>query len=516
MDSDTSNARLAPERPVEEVSRARHIGSSLLWSQMGRVADIALGLVFSILVVRVLGPQEYAVYAVVWAVASVAALIASLGYGEALTRYVPTLRAHSEPDASALTRRLLGERVLISLLIAVALWMALVPLVALTRTPALYQLIGFVSAIVVTQGVLELFVAYYTATLRMRDYAAVRIVGQTISLGLALVLFLGVGNHVWVPLAAMLVGSVVSGVFYLWGAPQILTARAGAADLSAARRFGGYVWLTNLATWGLTSQVDVLLLAALLSDSTQISYYNVAMLLLGRLYAVLTGWTTVLMPATVDAYARAGNAGLARSFDMYMKVNLIMLLPPFVFVVGWASLLVTTLFGEAFAPATTLVIALAIFNLASIIAGANVCHPLLYVANRQRVLFWLRLIAGVLNIALDIVLIPPLGAAGAVLATSVSNLSTHLIEFVMLRRWVGAPYPVWFAVKLLGVSLLAILPAFILPDVGWIVLAIGGVLFAVIFFGVLGRVGLFSPQEYAIVSEVAPRLRTVLNWFVAA
>lgn len=504
--------------PVDtgEVSHARRIGGSLVWGQIGRVLEIGLGLLFSVLVVRFLGPQDYAVYAVVWSIVNVAALSVSLGYSEILTRYLPAPNLSDGGAAAALVRRLLQERVLVSLVIALGIWAGAQPLADWTHTPALQQLIGLTLALVVAQGLWELLIAYYTALLRMRDHAVVRMIGQIIGLGLALGLFVRVGAKVWVPLVAQLVSYLVSSALYVLGARHALALSGRASVPSAARRFGGYVWLTNLATFGLANQIDVLLIAALISDSTQISFYNVAALVLSRLYALLMGWSAIVMPAAAEAHSRDGARGMAQSFSLYMKVNLAVILPPLSFVIAWGEPLITAFFGEAFAPSSIFLRIFAAFGLVSALLGANICHPLLYVADRQRALLWLRLTAGALNIVLDVLLIPALGAAGAVIGTSVSNLVTHLIEFVIARRVIGGAYPAVVAIKVLSASLLAILPALFLPGTGWISLIIGGFLFGMIFFVIIRRMRLISPGDYATLENAVPRLRPVLRWFSTA
>ena len=504
----------AQDRP--NTSQAQRMGGSLVWSQIGRMLDVGLGLAFAVLVVRALGPQDYAVYAVAWGIIGVAVLVASLGYSETLTRYLSIFTLCSAATAATFVRRLLAERTFIGLLIALAVWVGVGPISAWTHTPALYQVIGLVVLLIVTQSVWDLLVAYYNASLRMRDHTAVRTVGQVSSLLVALSLFTVWGIQIWVPFVAVLTSYLVSIILYLLGVRETLTSPGNPIGVRDARRFGGYVWLTNMATFGLVSQIDILLIAVLLQESSQVSFYNVAVLLLSRLYSVLTGWTASLMPSAAEAHTLRGDAGLARSFDLYMKVNLAVLVPPFIFVAAFAHSMIVTFFGEAFAPAGSLLWIYALFSLASTFAGANVCHPILYVANRQRTLLGLRITAGALNIALDVLLIPLLGAAGAVIATSVSNLTTHTVELALLRRATQASYPVAVAAKFLGASLLATIPAMFLSNAGWISLTSGALMFGVIFAIVIWRMHPLAMSDYAALTTALPGLRPVLRWFATA
>lgn len=501
--------------PIQESGHVRQIGENLLWSQVGRVLDIGLGLVFSIIVIRSLGPQQYAIYVVAWSIANVATLIASLGYSETLTRYLPEINVKDHGTAAAFARQLLWDRVWLCLIVATVVWLASAPLANWMHSPGLDHLIGLIIGLIIAQGAWDIFVAYYAATLRMRDHAAIRIAGQVTSLGVMLVLFGSRGIDISFPLLAQLAGYLVSCILYFFGARRTLGLPGKPVMLSKARRFGLYVWLTNLATLGLTSQIDVLLITMLITDSTQVSFYNVAAVLLTRLYTVLTGWTAILMPALAGAHSRDGVNGLARSFNLFMKVNLAVLLPSLIFTIAWSGPLITVFFGEAFTSSAALLAIFALFNLASVLAGANVCHPLLYVADRQSTLLWLRIGAGILNILLDVLLIPAMGAAGAVVGTGLSNLLTHLIEFGLCRRLTGGIYPFAVAAKLFGASVLAILPIFFFSTSGWGGLVAGGLMFGVIFSVAIWFLRPLSHGDYAILENALPRLRPVLRWLSA-
>ncbi len=495
-----------------EPSRAQRIGASLFWSQAARVLDIALGLLLAIVIVRTLGPEIYSVYAIAWAIAGVGILFSALGYSEALTRYIPLYQREKPSSALALTRRLGVERIALGVVLAGTLWLLSEPISTLLRMPALSTLGGWIAALVISQSLLDPLIAYFTATLRMRDYAVVRTLAQSLSLVCVGALFLTLGAQAWIPLFATVLASLLSVGIYLSRIPTALDWVSIKSSLGDPRRFGIYVWLTNLATFGLTSQINVLLIAALLTDNTQIGFFNLAVLLLGRLYSVLTGWTAAVIPVAADAYARNAKSGLVHNFDAFMKLNMAMVLPAFIFVAAYAKPLIVFLFGDAFEPASNLLIVLAFFNLVSTLTGANICNPLLYVANQQRTLLGLRLGAGGLNIVLNLFLISLLGALGAVIGTGVSNLLTHLVELTLLRRHVEFHYPAVTAFKLLLACSLAAMPVFMLGEAGLATLLIGSMLFAVVFVIVVRHLHLLSDDDRVLLMQALPPLQPVLKW----
>jgi len=73
--------------------------------------------------------------------------------------------------------------------------------------------------------------------------------------------------------------------------------------------------------------------------------------------------------------------------------------------------------------------------------------------NRERVLVKARVIFGVVNFVLDVLLIPWLGALGAAIATSLATNGGVAYEWVVMHRELRPKYPWMFLVKVLAASL---------------------------------------------------------------
>jgi O-antigen/teichoic acid export membrane protein len=311
----------------------------------------------------------------------------------------------------------------------------------------------------------------------------------------------------------MLGSYLASSLLYLWGIRHTFWQPGASTAVGAARRFGLYVWLTNLATFGLATHVDVLLLAMLLADNTAVSFYNAAALLLLRLQTVLIGWSAVLMPAAAEVRSQAGTAGLARHFSRYLTINLVAVTPALIFTAAWARPITLVFLETDYAPAAFLLALLALFAVASSLVGAHVCYPVLYVLDKQRTILALRTFAGVLNVVLNLLLIPSLGAAGAIIATGSSNLFSHAVEFLLVVRLIRPRYPAAAAVKVTVAALMGVAPIVFLPAPTWPNLIVGGILFALIFGLVVWRLRLLSPEDWSLLLTAVPRLRSFLAWF---
>ncbi|MBI1299374.1 oligosaccharide flippase family protein [bacterium] len=508
---DDGAAKGAVETPHEQRTQAQRVGGGAVWGQAGRVFENGLSLLFSVLVVRVLGPERYGIYAVGLSVVGVALLMVSLGYNETLARYLPTYRARFPGQAPTFVKRLLRNRLLVGLVVAFTIWLLRDQIAVWTATDALVPLVWLLAILLLGQNLWDFFSAYFAADLRIRNFALVRALGQISGVSLAAGLFVGFGPQIWVPVAGLIANYTVGIAAFVWSVRTDLLARDVPVDLATVYSFSRYVWVTNLATFGLANQVDILLIASLMTNATQVAFYGVAATLLGRLYTLLSGWTVVVMPAATERLENEGFAGLARSFAVYMKVNLLLMVAPFVLTAALAQPIVVALFNPSYLPAASLLATYALLSTVSVLVGANICYPFLYVTNRQKLLLGLRIGAGVLNVILNLALIPRYGAVGAIWATGLSNLTAHIVEFVILVRLIGGTYPTRVAVKIMGAACLAAFPVAFLPGTNWLALLAGCALFLILFLGLLRWWRPLSLAEIDLIVNLVPRLRPVLR-----
>jgi peptidoglycan biosynthesis protein MviN/MurJ (putative lipid II flippase) len=112
----------------------------------------------------------------------------------------------------------------------------------------------------------------------------------------------------------------------------------------------------------------------------------------------------------------------------------------------------------------------------------------------------------VLNILLDVLLIPPLGALGAIIGTSVSSFVSYLLEFIGAQRLSGAVWPLAVATRLLLVGAAASLPGLLWPPPDWPGLIAQAGLFGLIYLGGLRLTGLLAPDDFDLLTSIAPRL----------
>jgi len=131
----------------------------------------------------------------------------------------------------------------------------------------------------------------------------------------------------------------------------------------------------------------------------------------------------------------------------------------------------------------------------------------------QKQVMYATIFSGIVNLLLDLVLIPFWGAWGAVLATGFSSLAVSLYLLYIASQRVTLRYPWRFMLKMIA-SLLAgwLVSSFIIQADLW-KLMLGGFIFFGIFLWLLHLWGLFEEEERRLMERTSPWLARVIKYF---
>ena len=481
---------------------------------MARLAEVGFTLVLTLIFVRALGPQLYGEYAFIVSAASLGAIILSFGQSETLGRFVADFVAKgATPQLRYLMRVFVAVRLsgLAVGSLALALWHQ--QLAAALNLPLLADYWLPVAALLAGQVVIELATSYAYARLRSRSVAVARTAGQV----LAIVLFAALALSGWRdPVSATL--AVVASyllttlILLLGGMAKLLIQGQGAPfNLRPVVSFSLGAWGANIFTMGLAGQIDVLLLSGFGKGATEIALYSVATLVFVKLGVLLSGWSSTAVPSFAETLARNGLEEVKALFGVYVRVHLLLAMLVYPPVALLSSQIVTYAFGAGYAGAADLMALYGGFWIASSFLFSGISLALLFALNCQREALIVRVIAGMLNILLDVLLIPPLGALGAIIATGTANALASLGDFVVAARRLHGVYPWGFALRIGAAALAAAAPALLLQPGNLVAVAFVLVLYYLVFMVIV-----FASKPFGVLdAEQVERLIPRSAWLVA-
>ena len=517
---------LARERVISQ-ALLRRAPTSYAWNQAYFLWYLAMNFVLSVVIARHLSQRDYGIYTVLLTILTTLLFVFALGLEDVATVFLPRMLSRGGTGlAGALVRRLLLGRLQV-LLVVGTLFVLLVPtgLALLTRVGVPIDLAVLngpfgirirtilMAAYLVGNGLVSLESALFASVLRSRVTLIVGGCAQTFNVVLAVVV-LALGGGIDGLLAVLAVVAWVTALAYLIPLSGLLLARRH-HTMTEGRDITKLMisaWLTNVTNGALGKQSDILLMGAFAVSYVAIGNYNLAYQLANILGVLLISGLGGVGQATMSAALNAGGRErLASVWRTIMMLQVFLTVPILAIAIFRADTIITTLYGTRYSGAIVL---LQVFLGATIIGrlvGGGVHQNALYVLGRQRLVLLICWLGLVVNITLDILLIPRFGPYGALAATSVTQIMVGGAQHVLVRRFLPVHYPLAFAIRMLGASVLATVCLVWWSPHTLVGLAVSSVGFIVILLIALFALGTSETPDIQSILELRPDVHARLT-----
>jgi O-antigen/teichoic acid export membrane protein len=428
----------------------RRAASDIAIQVVGRVFNLGLGVAVTLLVVRVLGDRGFGEWSTVLAIVQIAGYTADFGLGQVAVRHVA-----ANPDSEA---RWLGALVVLRIALGVPVFgVAFIVLAVIATTNAMLV----ASAIVVAMGVITTPIAL-SSVFELRTRNGVSVAASTIQsvlwTGGAAVLYAASGAGLVAVAVLFAATTVLAEVWLLYAAlrevrPKL---RGVVPEMREILRVGVPIGVAGLLVTAY-AKIDQVLVFQIAGERAA-GLYGAAYRFLDQAQFLPSSVMTTLFPLMARAYT-ADRRRLERLLQVAIEVLALGSLPVLAFMIAAGHQVMGTVFGAQFAPAgTALAILMGSFV---IISFGYVAGNLIIVLDEQRTFLRYAVAGLVVNVGLNLALIPHYGyvaAAWATLATDavVTGLTLLLVsrrlEFVpaagRLLRALGAAVAVGVGVGL--------------------------------------------------------------------
>jgi O-antigen/teichoic acid export membrane protein len=477
--------------------------SGFVWNHAGKLLDYGTQYLFSIVVVRHLSVNENATYAVLATTLQVALVASALGLEELVNRFVPQLSGAGRLGSVLyLFRRAFGVRVTAAIVVAGAMvWAAPLLAEALRLSPESVDLLRWLGLLLVARAVINFWTSALLGRLRAQRATLTALVGRAVELA-SLVWFFSLGLRLAGVLLALGVGAAAVGLLYIPVMRGELLGASERVDLKAPARFAAAVWGNLWVGLLLGRQLDVVLLTRLARVPGAVAHYDVARTLYGALSgAIGLGFAGI----SLSVFAEIMSHSPERSGNTYMSLVKLLAVPVvgvFIFAAASADTVVPLLYSERYAASVRPFRIFAGGIILGALFGGGLNTDVLLAGGKAAFLTGMGLMGGLLNLILDLVLIPWGGATGAALASTLAGTASVALISWLVRRQHLLRFP-W---RLWGSTLLAF--GFgALPVLAWPPKSVVG-LFSCLLFYVPVAVGAlllfrpFDPSDVAVLGRL--------------
>jgi O-antigen/teichoic acid export membrane protein len=394
------------------------------------IATVPIGILISVVLARRLGAEDYGSYSVLQHATGVAVLILAFGWPSSV---VYQIRRFARSPRSAVSSSLVVCLV-VSLVGAVPLLFFEDHILATILPGVTSETYRLGLAIIPAQLIGRSFVAVARGCDRFAIANGYQLGVGIVTLGLLLAVIttstleITAAVEIWVVANVLASLALVVAVIRTTGIGSVLSRR----DMRFSVRYGVMSYAQSLAGQ-LHEQVDVLMLAVLLEDTSQIGIYAIAVGIVNRLKILPSSITAALFPQLSSLEGEFAISLSAKSSRGSFVATLVIS----VLIGGAAFVFIPFLYGEEFRNA---ILPLAVLLPAMcMLSTYNILARYFMSINRQRVNFASQASSLLFNLVLNLILIPRIGILGAAIA----SLLSYGLEFVLIstafRRETGTP-----------------------------------------------------------------------------
>jgi len=408
-------------------------GSALLFA--GTILGLGLNYIYAIVLARMLGPEQFGLYALGLGCFNLLAFTALAGLDSAVLRFIPGLRTNGDvPEVAGIIRATLALAAGLGLLSAIALYATADSLAVrffhrddMAGVLNLFAFsIPFFVLSTVALAVLQAFREVRWRTLA--KYLCEPVIKAAVTLGL-----IGWGWGLTAALIALPLALCVTTALALFPLRHLFSKQQAARPLGTS---AGEVLtyslplLAGLLFNSAAARSDVLLLG-IWSSVEDVGIYSAAFqtaasmaLVLGTLESIATPFLSEKLSGNDPVQVRVLTGTLLRWT--------LMVTMPLCIVMTMFATDILSLFGSRFESGALCLVILAVGQFLYSVTGCS--HGLLLWSGRSKLVMWNSIGISVVQIGLYILLIPFFGMLGAALASGGSLILSMIVRTVQVRR----------------------------------------------------------------------------------
>jgi O-antigen/teichoic acid export membrane protein len=405
---------------------------------IGTIIGMLLGFVSRIIIVRYITQSEYGIYCLALVIISIFATISTLGLQEGSTRYIAYFRGKKEEGK---VRGVISSSIKIAIIASISLasvsfFISDFISTSIFHTPALSTPIKIFSIAIPFTVLINVFISIF----RGFDRVDARVYFQDIFRPVLYLLFLiavilfGLSflSVVYAYLASIAVTCIAFVIYMMKKPPLSIGKNSVTNPMTKELLFFSVPLLAVSMLMMVMSWTDTLMLGYFKTPDV-VGVYNAALPLAHLLPMVLTSLGFLYTPIVSSLYGKNQMEELGRSYAISTKWCFIGTLPIFFVLFLFPDVVLNLLFGSRYIGAAVALQILAFGFFLNPATGPN--YHTLIAMGKTKIIMQTFLISGVINIILNIALIPLLGIVGAAIASAsalaiaTTMLSVKLYQF---------------------------------------------------------------------------------------
>ncbi|MBQ8892259.1 MAG: flippase [Bacilli bacterium] len=396
--------------------------SNISWIVIGRIIYMLLNFIVSLIVARYLGPSQYGLLGYAASYTTFFASICSLGINSIIVKeLINNPKNNGEILGTSIFLRIISS--ILSFLIIIFITF----IVDMNETTT--KIIVSLYAIHIIFQSFELLKYWFQSKLQSK-YSEIAASFAYISMAIYMVILLIYKKNVlWFSIASSIEYLILAISLYIMYKKK--QGQKLKVNQSLIKRLlsESYHFIISGMMISIYNSTDRFMLKQMLSES-DVAYYTTAVTISGLCTFLLSAIIQSLTPVIIESKNKNNDLYEKRNKELYAIVFYISTIIS-LFIAIFSKIIINTLYGESYLPATIPLIILTWYTAFSYLGVAR--DPWIVCEKKQNYSKYIYIIAAFVNIIINYALIPIWGASGAAFASLVTQIGTVLIFPLLFR-----------------------------------------------------------------------------------
>jgi O-antigen/teichoic acid export membrane protein len=439
---------------------ARKFAFDVSWVFISQVITLATGFLLSVILGRFLGAAAFGLFTMTLTIYTLASLVGGIGIPAAIVKYVAEFKENKEKLNIFVSCGVINS-IFFGMIIGSVLFALSGMLASIFNMPELTELIKIISFALPFLVLNNTLLGLLNGLREMKSYSLRTVIRSSLLLGFT-ILLVGIGLGIKGAVLALLlseIGTLFLLIFISRNFFRFLI-QDYVKTTKEVVKFGSQLFLAS-AIYMVNTYTDTLLVGFFLMDK-DVGIYAIA-IALSRAFLVIPGsMSTITYPAISEYHSKGSHESVENLINKSMKYSLIILSILGILIIFFSKDIILLLLKPEFLPAVT---PIAILVLGMIFFGSMASIGSAFSAvGRPDIPFKINLLTAVVNLTLDVVLIPILGITGAAIGTATSLSMLTILAIYLLNKILNVKIDVRWYAKVLSTIALIIATFFIFKD----------------------------------------------------
>ena len=440
---------MAEQVGKEASGHSKEVAKGALWSLAGQIGIKLVGFFYLVALARMASQDDVGTFYLALSIFGVLGMFSDAGFASSFSRYVPYLTGRGEAaKLRALLKACYAVVTVLCILIGIAIFLTADIIAGYFHNPELAIALRLLSPYLLLNTLFSLDLGFLNGRKMMKEYSVLLNAQTVAKFALMLLLFIIMGATLF----SIAAGFVLSFLFVLLLSflyirrPLAELGEAGAgADISGLMRevvpFGLTMSLIN-SLWMLINYTDRILIGYLMDPSLapqMVAVYSMATSLSMLVMVFPTAIALIFFPMISELVGRGKKEEIIELCETSTRWIIFTTFPLTLVMLAFPDNLLRMFYGDAYAAGA---FAMAVFTLGLFIRSLSTVESLVLGSMRLIGLeLRVALVCAIVNVFLNLILIPRFGIGGASAASAIAFLIATLMFIYYARKHAGFRFP---------------------------------------------------------------------------